>query len=306
MAHERGEPVAAASGGSTPSRYQRSRHPTANEWRRQCSRGGATPSGTGKASSATSRWKVWLALPGMHAAPAVEGEQRPSSSCRRAGAALDLVGEQLADARPVRDQAALAELAAPHDQQLPLRRRRRRGEARTPPRRAARARSRGRRWRDRSARGRSPCGLSGSAAAASSSRRAWATSKRNGSRRSVSRRRIRCSGETCRRCWVTAQSRKQPRIPTRWLKLRARVRGREATNSSSRAGVSCRRSATPWRSAKASSRRRVASSVRYLRPRARLWARKSATAAVEVVVHASTSSPSPRATSRSASTATLA
>jgi len=70
--------------------------------------------------------------------------------------------------------------------------------------------------------------LSGRAAAASSSRRAWATSNRKGRRAAVSRRRVRCHGDASRRCWVTAQSRKQPRTPTRWLKLRARGLGLEA------------------------------------------------------------------------------
>ena len=35
-----------------------------------------------------------------------------------AAAALDVAGQQLADARPVRDEAALAELAAAHDDEL--------------------------------------------------------------------------------------------------------------------------------------------------------------------------------------------
>jgi hypothetical protein len=53
-----------------------------------------------RASSAVSRWTVWLAV---------------------SAAALDLAGEEFADARPVRNQAALTELAAPHRQELPPR-----------------------------------------------------------------------------------------------------------------------------------------------------------------------------------------
>jgi hypothetical protein len=51
----------------------------------------------------------------VHAVLSVEAEQRVVTA---AAAALDLVGEEFADARPVRDKAALAELAAPHDQEL--------------------------------------------------------------------------------------------------------------------------------------------------------------------------------------------
>ena len=61
------------SAGSTPSRYQRKRHPT----------------------------------------------KLNSGFLVRAAAALELAGQQLADAGTRRDQAALAELAAPHDDQLP-------------------------------------------------------------------------------------------------------------------------------------------------------------------------------------------
>jgi hypothetical protein len=46
----------------------------------------------------------------VHAVLAVETEQRVVT---RATAPLDLAGEEFADARPVGDQAALAELAAP-------------------------------------------------------------------------------------------------------------------------------------------------------------------------------------------------
>jgi hypothetical protein len=53
----------------------------------------------------------------MNAATAVEAEQR----IRGAGAAaFDLAGEEYPDARPVRNQTALAELATPHRQEPPL------------------------------------------------------------------------------------------------------------------------------------------------------------------------------------------
>src|SRR5437016_11710907 len=57
----------------------------------------------------------------------------------------------------------------------------------------------------------------------------------------------------------------------RWLKLRARGRGLDAANSSRRPGVSGRRCVTPCWPANARCRRSVASSVRYLRPSARLF-----------------------------------
>lgn len=48
------------------------------------------------------------------AASAVEAEHRVLG---RPAAALDLCGEELADARPVRHEAALAELPTPHDEE---------------------------------------------------------------------------------------------------------------------------------------------------------------------------------------------
>jgi hypothetical protein len=58
---------------------------------------------------------------GVHAAAMVETEQRRIGCCGSLGSsALDLGGEEFADARPVRDEAALAELAAAHDEQLPV------------------------------------------------------------------------------------------------------------------------------------------------------------------------------------------
>src|SRR5680860_1116257 len=58
---------------------------------------------------------------GMHAAPTVEGEQRcVRFSCTLDASAFDLTGEEIADARPVGDQTALAELATTHDQELPV------------------------------------------------------------------------------------------------------------------------------------------------------------------------------------------
>lgn len=58
---------------------------------------------------------------GVHAAPTVEAEQRCAGFWRTAGpSVLELAVEELADARPVRDEAALAELAAPYDEELPV------------------------------------------------------------------------------------------------------------------------------------------------------------------------------------------
>jgi hypothetical protein len=58
---------------------------------------------------------------GVHAALTVEGEQRRIG---RAGAScsstVELASQELTDARPMRNQTTLAELAAPHDQQLPV------------------------------------------------------------------------------------------------------------------------------------------------------------------------------------------
>ena len=53
----------------------------------------------------------------VHAALAVEAEQRSLTS---ATATLDLAGEEFADTRPVGNEPALAELAAPHDEELPV------------------------------------------------------------------------------------------------------------------------------------------------------------------------------------------
>src|SRR5438105_7234820 len=55
----------------------------------------------------------------MNAAAAIEGEQRRLGVRGRIGgqAPLDLGIEQLGDARAMRNEAALAKLAAPHDQQ---------------------------------------------------------------------------------------------------------------------------------------------------------------------------------------------
>jgi hypothetical protein len=57
----------------------------------------------------------------VDAAPAIEGEQRRLVAERPATAtALELLLEQRSDPRPVRDEAALPELPAPHDQQTAL------------------------------------------------------------------------------------------------------------------------------------------------------------------------------------------
>src|SRR3954452_8012766 len=80
----------------------------------------------------------------MNAAPAVEAEQRGVEAVAASG----LQGQQLADARPVRDQPALAELAAPHLQDLPAVIDVTDAQAACFPG-AARARSTGRRWRGR-------------------------------------------------------------------------------------------------------------------------------------------------------------
>ena len=133
----------------------------------------------------------------VHAPAPVEAEQRRVVvRARRLLATLELLGDQLADARPVRDEAALAELAAHHDEQL--RSRVDVAEAQpaglTGPQPEPVAEG-----EDRPV-GRAPlgcAGLSGKAAAASSSRRAWAVSNRNGTRAEVARRRRVRSGEAC-------------------------------------------------------------------------------------------------------------
>jgi len=51
----------------------------------------------------------------VHTVLSIETEQRVVTA---AAAALNLVGEEFADARSVGDEPALAELAAPHDQEL--------------------------------------------------------------------------------------------------------------------------------------------------------------------------------------------
>ena len=53
----------------------------------------------------------------MHAPAPVEAEQWGVVAPRAVGAAAcELLGDQLADTRTVRDEPGLAELAAPHDQ----------------------------------------------------------------------------------------------------------------------------------------------------------------------------------------------
>jgi len=58
---------------------------------------------------------------GAHAPAPVEAEQR-RARIRRAGclAALELFADQAGDARPMGDEAAFTELAAHHDEQVPL------------------------------------------------------------------------------------------------------------------------------------------------------------------------------------------
>src|SRR5262249_33755707 len=117
----------------------------------------------------------------------VEGEQRRLGvHLCSAGAAGDVLADQCGDRWPVWDQAAVADLAAADDQQrasgvdvtkahaaCPA------GTQAPPPHKAKRA------WEAGPRAG--PRGLSGSAAAASSSRRAWAGSNRNGMRAAVTR-----------------------------------------------------------------------------------------------------------------------
>src|SRR5712692_1479701 len=123
-------------------------------------------------------------------------------------------------------------------------------------------------------------GLSGRAAAAANKRRAWTTSKWNGRRPAVTRRRRTSSGETDNNSWMTAQSRKQRITPRRWLKLRGRHRGREARKVSSEAAVSWSRSRMPPASAKRTRSRSSCSSLMYLRPTARrCFTNRSAAAA---------------------------
>src|SRR5436190_5086438 len=122
--------------------------------------------------------------------------------------------------------------------------------------------------------------LSGSAAAAANKRRACTTSKMNGMRLAVTRRRWTSSGEQESISWMTAQSRKQRSTPRRWLKLRGRHLGREARNVSNASAVSWSRSSMPCTSAKRTRSRNSCSSLMYLRPRARrCFTKRSAAAA---------------------------
>src|ERR1700738_3445028 len=57
----------------------------------------------------------------MHAPAPVEAEQRRVVADRTIGAATgELLGDQLADARAMRDEPGFAELSAPHHQQIAL------------------------------------------------------------------------------------------------------------------------------------------------------------------------------------------
>ena len=132
-----------------------------------------------------------------------------------------------------------------------------------------------------------------------------ATSKRNGIRAAVPRRRRVCSGEALQQLLGDRPVEQAATTPSRWLKLRGRGRGREARKSSSSAAVS-----SSSRSTDAVRRSAPAAAARP--PRcgtcgpAPACGPGSARPRAQVVGHRSTSSPSPRATSRSASTATLA
>ncbi len=66
--------------GSMPARYQRNRVPTANEWRRQCKCGAATPDGTVSCSSGNSLWNAQLIVLG----PIAERHQAIFSKLRLA------------------------------------------------------------------------------------------------------------------------------------------------------------------------------------------------------------------------------
>ena len=256
----------------------------------------------------TKWWNTWLAVPGCtHRRPSKLNSGMSASSAPSARAARDVVGEQLADARPVRDEAALAELAAAHDEELSVAGRRRRGAARTPRRRAARARSRGRR----------SCGRSGRAAGLAG---CPATPRRR--RAADGPRRGRTGTGCARRCRGVAGSRSGDGLQ----QLVGHRPVEQAANDAEQVVEAARPRPGPGREevveqrrcqlvepVDIDARRRSAPAAevrpprcRYLRPSARLWARKSIDGAAQVLGHRSTSSPSPRATSRSASTATLA
>src|SRR6266851_251971 len=121
--------------------------------------------------------------------------------------------------------------------------------------------------------------LSGRADAAANKRRAWTTSKMNGRRPAVTRRRRTSSGERANSSWMTAQSRKQRITPRRWLKLRGRRLGRDPRKVSSETAVSWSRSWMPCASAKRAKRRSSWSSLMYLRPSARLCSTNRSAAA---------------------------
>ena len=128
----------------------------------------------------------------------------------------------------------------------------------------------------------------------------------NGTRCEVSRRRRVRNGERSSSCWATAQSKKQDTIPTSWLKLRARGRGRDAKNSSSVAALNPSTSGDVTVDGEACEEPQRGFFAAIFASQRPLVSEEPVDASLQIGVHASTASPSPSATSRSASTATFA
>ena len=178
----------------------------------QCSRGGETPVGDREVECGHQVVEHLAGGARVHAAAPVEAEQRRVGRQRTVGAAAgELLGDQLADAGAVRDEAGLAELAAPHDQQVAV------GVDVTEAQPAGLTGSQPQpvaEGEDRRGRSGPRCGargLSGNAAAASSSRRAAAMSNRNGMRAVVAAASPgRAAARRCSSSWVTAQSSRPP------------------------------------------------------------------------------------------------
>ena len=193
-----------------------------------------TPSGTGKSSVDHEAVEHLAGGAGVHGWRPSKLNNGSSSSVAPSARRSTLRGEELADARPVRDEAALAELAAAHDEQLP---------ARVDVAEAQAARLTGAQPEavaEREDRVVGRPAADGPRVVGQAPRRRRAADGPGRGRRGTAGAvpspvaGSRAAARPVRRCWVTAQSRKQPTIPTRWLKLRARGRGRDATNSSSR------------------------------------------------------------------------